>query len=317
MAKVPPKAYYTLRIANRMRKGVHTLIAVEECIKNYLSIHYANAYSAEVSNTFSQIKGILDNIMDSLGIEYGYGAPKGDSYTPITPYRTAKSYFKMPIAGAIRDIKRYLDNAKDFIIEYLKDNELEGKEEIKQNLSMVFDLIDEIMNTIELDENYGAPCAIGVSFSFDDEEEEDDEKEDDEEDADDYIEYDYDSNNDDIDVLKSYCKEIFTLNNCNDKNYSALIDQSFENGMAEAIPVTLNDIAKIRKNIFIWANLYDYEDDDADQMTCELFLSHFNVETETHWDRFDNDDEDTYLPISSLLNLWFIIKGFQQYYQNH
>ena len=48
-----------MRIANRMRKGVHTLIAVEECIKNYLSIHYANAYSAEVSNTFSQIKTTL------------------------------------------------------------------------------------------------------------------------------------------------------------------------------------------------------------------------------------------------------------------
>ena len=91
MAKIPPKAFYTLRIANRMRKGVHTLIAVEECIKNYLSIHYANAYSAEVSNTFSQIKGILDNIMDSLGIEYGFGAPKDDSYTSITPYRVHHS----------------------------------------------------------------------------------------------------------------------------------------------------------------------------------------------------------------------------------
>lgn len=316
MAKVPPKAFYTLRIANRMRKGVHTLIAVEECIKNYLSIHYANAYSAEVSNTFSQIKGILDNIMDSLGIEYGFGAPKDDSYTSITPYRTAKSYFKMPIAGAIRDIKRYLDDAKDFIIEYLKDNELEGKEEIKQNLFMVFYLIDEIMKTIELDENYGAPCAIGASFGFDDEEEDDEEEE---EEYDDYIEYDYDNNNDDIDILKAYCKEIFTLNNCNDKNYSALIDKSFENGMSEAIPVTLNDIVKIRKNILIWANLYDYEDEDedADQMTCDLFLIHFNVERELHLDRSDSGNNDTYLPISSLLNLWFIIKGFQQYYQNH
>ena len=32
--------------------------------------------------------------MDSLDIEYGYGAPKDDSYTPITPYRAAAIFIQ-------------------------------------------------------------------------------------------------------------------------------------------------------------------------------------------------------------------------------
>ena len=309
MAKLPPKAFYTLRIANRMRKAKYTLIAVEECIQSYLSIHFSNAYSSEISTSFSQITCILNNIMDSLGIEFSFGAPKNDSYTPITPYRTAKSYFKMPIAGAIRDIKNHLTEAKDFIIEYLKDYELEGKEEVKNNLSTIFELIDDIMNSIELDENYGAPCAFGMSFDNGDDDEEDEDENGD-------GEYDYDNNNEDVDVLKAYCKELFTLNNCNDKNYATLIDKSFENGMADAIPVTTNDIAKIRKNILIWIDQYDNDDDEADQLTCELFLINIKVESELHLDRYDNGDKDTYLPISSLLYLWYLVKDCQYHYQH-
>ena len=81
---------------------------------------------------------------------------------------------------------------------------------------------------------------------------------------------------------------------------------------------TLRIANRMRKGVHR-ANLYDYEDEDedADQMTCDLFLIHFNVERELHLDRSDSGNKDTYLPISSLLNLWFIIKAFQQYYQNH
>lgn len=312
MAKVPPKAFYKLRIANRMRKVKYNLIAVEECIQKYLSIHYANANSLEVSNSFRQITNILDGIMNSLGVEFCYGAPKNDSYTPIRIDRTAKSYFKMPIAGTIRDIKRYLEEAKEFIIEYVVDNELGGKDEIKHNLSIIIGLIDKIMNLIDLDESYGSPCVVGMSFGYDDEE--NDNEEEGEE-----CEYDYDNENEDAGVLKSYCKEVFTLNNCIEKDYSTLIDKSFDNGMADAIPVALNDIAKIRKNILIWLNQYDADDADydTDELTCDLFLINIKIEKELHLDRYSDGDKDTYLPISSLLQLWYIIKDCQYYSQHH
>lgn len=304
MAKVPPKAYYKLRIANRMRKVKYNLIAVEECIQKYLSIHYANANSLEVSNSFRQVTNILDNVMNSLGVDLCYGASKNDSYTPIRIDRTARSYFKMPIAGAIRKIKNYLGEAKEFIIEYIVDNELGGKDEIKHNLSIIVSLIDKIMNFIDLDESYGAPYAVGMSFNYNDEENSTEEGEE--------CEYDYDNENEDAGILKSYCKEVFTLNNCIEKDYATLIDNSFDNGMADAIPVALNDVAKIRKNILIWIEQYDNDfDDEADELTCDLFLINIKVERELHYDKYDNGNTDIYLPISSLLYLWYIVKDCQ------
>lgn len=311
MAKVPPKAFYKLRIANRMRRVKYNLIAVEECIHKYLSIHYAYANSSEVSNSFKQITNILDDIMVSFGIEYSFGCSKNDSYTPIIIDRTAKSYFKMPIASTIRDIKNDLYDAKDFIIEYLKDNELEGKDETKHNISIALNLIDKIMNFIDLDESYGSPCSVEMSFGYDDEEEENDEEEEGE-----VCEYDYDNENEDAGVLKSYCKEVFTLNNCLDKDYSTLIDKSFDNGMADAIPVTLNDISIIRSNIGIWYKIYD-EPEAGDEIDCGLFMANMGIEQEQHLDEYMNGNNDIYLPISSLLKLWYIIKDSQYYYENH
>lgn len=313
MANLPPKAFYTLRIAKQMRNVKYTLIAVDECIQRYLSIHYASTHSSEISSLFSQITYILNNIMEMLGIEYDYGAPINYSHTPILINRTTKSSFKMLIAKAIRDTKNYLNESYEYIIEYIIDNKLEGKDEIKHNLIDTFNLINNITNIIELDHDYGTSCTFDVSFDCLEEDDEDEEEDDDDDEyEDDQVpEFDYDNNNDDIDALKAYCNEVFTLNSCKDKNYSALIDQSFENRMADAIPVTLNDIARIRKNLLIWVDIYDYDNENIDELTCDLFLKSIKVEREIHSGGCNIGNNDIYLSISSLLYLWYILKFCQ------
>ena len=97
MAKLPPKAFYKLRIAKQMRNAKYNLIAVEECIQNYLSIHFSDTHSTETSNSFNQLTNTINGIMDSLGIQFSYGAPINDSYTPIIMHRTAKSYFNFSL----------------------------------------------------------------------------------------------------------------------------------------------------------------------------------------------------------------------------
>lgn len=310
MAKLPPKAFYKLRIAKQMRNAKYNLIAVEECIQNYLSIHFSDTHSTETSNSFNQLTNTINGIMDSLGIQFSYGAPINDSYTPIIMHRTAKSYFKMAIADKMRDSKNHLIDAKEYIIEYLTDNELNGKDEIKHMLSVVLNLIDKIMNTIDIDINYGAPCAFDMSFDDEEDDNEDDE-DDDEDDG-----FDYDNENEDLETLRAYCKEVFSTNNCNEKNYSMLIDNSFENGMADSIPITLKDLAKIRSNIGIWYKVYD-EAEDGDELDCELFLINMKIDKESHLEEYMNGNKDIYLPISSLLKLWYIIKDSQYYYENN
>lgn len=95
-----------------------------------------------------------------------------------------------------------------------------------------------------------------------------------------------------------------------------LIDNSFENGMADSIPITLKDLAKIRSNIGIWYKVYD-EAEDGDELDCELFLINMKIDKESHLEEYMNGNKDIYLPISSLLKLWYIIKDSQYYYENN
>ena len=62
--------------------------------------------------------------------------------------------------------------------------------------------------------------------------------------------------------------------------------------------------------------MYD-EAEDGDELDCELFLINMKIDKESHLEEYMNGNKDIYLPISSLLKLWYIIKDSQYYYENN
>lgn len=313
MSALPPKAAYKLCIAESMRNAQNSLKAVEEFALKNIRLHYDDSFTTILSNLFNESNNVYNKTRDLLDIDLNFGAPKNFNNTHIEEYKITLSRYKFIISDNIKQIKNYILDTQEYIQEYLDNYDINDIDKIAENLSYFLSLMEDIKNTLNIEYD-SRGCMAEISFDIEKDEEDDDCENDSARIIE--SEFDYDNENENIEVLKSYCKEVFTLNECFYKDYNLLIDKSFENGMADAIPIAIDDFSKIIKNVVIWIGLC--KPDEADKYIKEIsfdsFLIQLKIRKEYHLEEYMAGNRDTYLPISSLLKLWFIIKSTQYYY---